>query len=251
MECFCFFSCHHRRQILSWMHPLRRKPDKALLVIFPVIESLDSPVLMKMWDLEECSKLNNWIVIKLNTLFAAGVFINNLTSDLPALRPLSVMALMFLLPPAPRKIVRNGLTKGSARPQSMIDGTSMENIISSVFLAQDFGENVVKHLSHDHNYAEGHSTYQYSSMNDIGLTALMPSVKRDWPYTRTWDSNSSGEQFSLYYAKLFKSLVRESGASVIQQLRAPLEEAARAVEERGKQCIAAEIIAGLIRSGIS
>lgn len=184
-------------------------------------------------------------------MLVAGLFINNLTSDLPALRPLSVMALMFLLPPAPRKIVRNGMTKVSARPQSMIDGVSMETIISSVFLAQDFGDNVVKQLSHDHNYAEGHSAYQYSSMNDLGLTALMPSVKRDWPYTRTWDSNSSGEQFSLYYAKLFKSLVRESGTSVLQQLRAPLEEAARAVEERGKQCIAAEIIAGLIRSGKS
>ncbi|KAG0602531.1 hypothetical protein M758_10G020700 [Ceratodon purpureus] len=181
----------------------------------------------------------------------AGVFINNLTSDLPALRPLSVMALMFLLPPVPRKAVKNGMTKGSARPQSMADGTSMENIISSVFLAQDFGNNVVKQLSHDHNYAEGHSAYQYSSMNDMGLTALMPSVKRDWPYTRTWDSNSSGEQFSLYYAKLFKSLVRESGSSVLQQLRPPLEEAARAVEERGKQCIAAEIIAGLIRSDMA
>lgn len=181
----------------------------------------------------------------------AGGFINNLISDLPALRPLSVMALMFLLPPATRKTLRNGMIKGVAKSQSTIDENSMESIITSAFLSPDFGANVVKHLALDHNYAEGHSAYQSSSMNDMGLTALMPSVKRQWPYTRTWDSNSSGEQFRWYYAKLFKSLVRESGNVVLLQLRAPLEEAAQAVEERGKQCITAEIVAGLIRSDMA
>lgn len=151
---------------------------------------------------------------------------------------------MYLLPPGHRKSLQNGMTK-----ESMTDEISMESVISSAFLAQDFGDNVVKHLALDHNYAEDNSTYQSSSMKDMGLTALMPSLKREWPYTRTWGSNSVGEQFHWYYAKLFKSLVRESGTSVLRQLRAPLEEAAGAVEERGKQCIAAEIIAGLIRSG--
>lgn len=151
---------------------------------------------------------------------------------------------MFLLPSGPRKSVRNGMTK-----ESMADETSMESVISSAFLAPDFGDNVVKHLALDHNYAEDHSAYQSSSMKDMGLTALMPYLKREWPYTRSWGSNSCGEQFHWYYAKLFKCLVRESGTSVLEKLRVPLEEAAGAVEERGKQCIAAEIIAGLIRSG--
>lgn len=172
----------------------------------------------------------------------AGEFLKNLTSDLPALRPLSVKALLFLLSPGPHKPARNGMTKdGMAK-----DG--MTSVISSAFTAHDFGVNVVNHLAFDHNYAEDHSTYQSSSMKDMGLTVLMPHLKREWPYTKTWGSNCSGEQFHWYYAKLFKSLVRESGMPILQQLRAPLEDAAGAFEDRGKQCIAAEIIAGLIRS---
>jgi hypothetical protein len=160
------------------------------------------------------------------------------------------MALMFLLPRSPHKTTKKGVAKGSALVQNVIDENSMESTITSAFQVSEFGENIVKHLALDHNYAEGHSAYQSSSMNDMGLTALMPSVKREWPYTRTWDANSCGEQFHWFYAKLFKSLVRESGSTVLQQLRAPLEEAAGAVEERGKQCIAAEIVAGLVRSGM-
>lgn len=136
---------------------------------------------------------------------------------------------------------------GTAKDGMTKDG--MTSVISSAFTAHDFGVNVVNHLALDHNYAEDHSTYQSSSMKDMGLTVLMPYLKREWPYTKTWGSNCSGEQFHWYYAKLFKSLVRESGMPVLQQLRAPLEDAAAAFEDRGKQCIAAEIIAGLIRSG--
>lgn len=178
-----------------------------------------------------------------------GGFIDNLTSELPALRPLSVMALMFLLQPTICKTTKNGSTPLSSRLQNATDETSIASIISSAFQTLGFGEEVLKHLALDHNYAEGQTTYQSSSMNDMGLTALMPSLKREWPYTRTWDDNSCGELFNWYYAKLFKLFVRESGKSVLQALREPLEEAVGAVEERGKQCIAAEVVAGLLRSG--
>jgi proteasome activator subunit 4 len=127
------------------------------------------------------------------------------------------------------------------------DCYSMESTISSAFKNPGFGKRIVKHLALDHNYAEG-QTYQSSNLNDVGLTSLMPSTKREWPYTRTWDSNSGGEQFNYAYAKLFKSLVRECGSLVLQELRTPLEEAANAVEDRSQQCIAAEIISGLLRS---
>jgi proteasome activator subunit 4 len=186
----------------------------------------------------------------------AGEFLNNLTSDLPALRLLSVLALLFLVPSSALKPLCSGISKVSGmhltiqtqnNKKNNNECYSMESTISSAFKNPGFGKRIVKHLALDHNYAEG-QTYQSSNLNDVGLTSLMPSTKREWPYTRTWDSNSGGEQFNYAYAKLFKSLVRECGSLVLQELRTPLEEAANAVEDRSQQCIAAEIISGLLRS---
>ena len=147
-----------------------------------------------------------------------GGFIDNLTSELPALRPLSVMALMFLLQPTPCKTTKNGSTP---LLQNVTDENSVASTISSAFQRLEFGEEVLKHLALDHNYGEGQTTYQSFSMNDMGLTAFMPSLKREWPYTRTWVDNSCGELFDWYYAKLFKLFVRESGKICTSSIKGP------------------------------
>lgn len=180
----------------------------------------------------------------------AGGFLNNLKSELPPLRPLSVIALLFLLEATPRGDVKDG---GSLRysPKEICSSESndfsFENSMANVLDDQKFGENVVNKLAIDRQSGE-EDGYSTQHMSDAGLTAFMPTYMREWPHTQTWNADMQGEQFSPTFAKLFKRLVQKFGSVVLKVLHEPLEEVPSASEDRGKQCIAAEIMAGILHS---
>lgn len=179
----------------------------------------------------------------------AGGFLSNLKSEFPPLRPLSVIALLFILETNRRKEVNS---RGSmsfsiqgmchSKGQNLLSENSMETVLHD----KKFCENVINKLAVDRQSVEdeGFSTQQ---MSDAGLTSFMPTYMREWPHTRTWEHDMEGEQFSPAFAKLFKRLVQEFGSTVLNILNGPLEEAV-STEDRGKQCIAAEIMAGLLHS---
>ncbi|EFJ17083.1 hypothetical protein SELMODRAFT_179234 [Selaginella moellendorffii] len=161
-------------------------------------------------------------------------FLGKLTSDLPTVRRLSVRAVLLLLGAESDKMQGHELN-GSIT-------------IGQQLLSESFGERVVELLALDHHYTEDDGIHVPQSMSDVGLVYLLPTYMCDWPLTRSWESKSLGVAFSKASAKLFEELTRKYGQIVLDILRRPLEDAVSTVDERGKQCAAAEIIGGVIRS---
>nr|PNR33085.1 hypothetical protein PHYPA_025028 [Physcomitrium patens] len=177
-----------------------------------------------------------------------GQFLNNLKSELPPLRPLSVAALLLLLQPGPYKVpAAQGPPKHRAALQLA------KQSVATIFQEEKYAETVVNNLGFDHIFAgeSGRSSRSMLlSMPELGLTALLPSFVREWPRTRTWNAGMSGEAFSSNHAKFFKRLVQEGGETVLIAVRGPLEVAVQSIEERGKQCVAAELVAGVLHSDV-
>ena len=174
----------------------------------------------------------------------------NLKSELPPLRPLSVIALLFLLEATPHREIKSGESMDTSCEKASIvetNGFPFDGAMGNVLDDNTFGENVVNKLAIDRQSGEddGYTT-QYTS--DAGLTTFMPTYMREWPHTRTCDNDMQGEQFSPTFSKLFKRLVQKFGSIVLKLLRDPLDGVLSASEDRGKQCIAAEIMAGLLHS---
>ncbi|BBN03450.1 proteasome activator subunit 4 [Marchantia polymorpha subsp. ruderalis] len=180
----------------------------------------------------------------------AGGFMANLQSELPALRPLSVIALLFLLQATSSKAFYGEKPSWLKNGNGTEYAVSLKSAIISILQRQGFGQKVITNLAADHHYFEGQNSYNPQQMSDVGLTALMPTFMRDWPRTLTWDSKLEGEAFLPTFARLFQYLLQECGSPVLDALRVPLEDACNDVEERGKQCIAAEIMAGLLHSDV-
>ncbi|KAL2630922.1 hypothetical protein R1flu_015608 [Riccia fluitans] len=186
----------------------------------------------------------------------AEQFLSNLSSELPALRPLSIIALLCLLQASsPESLVAKSseVSKAKNEPENL----SLKDVLLPVIQEQGFGRTIIQNLAFDHHYPEGsgrsgrwNGGRVTGRISDLGLTALMPPFTRDWPRTRTWDVGMIGEAFSVNSAKLFKRLARECGESLLNALRGPLEEVSNSLDERGKQCVAAEIIAGLLQSDV-
>ncbi|XP_024522024.1 proteasome activator subunit 4 [Selaginella moellendorffii] len=172
--------------------------------------------------------------------FLAGEFINALGSDLPSLRPLSVIALLLLLRSGHYKIDRNATN------------FSLEDALTPVFQQPSFASRMVKNLSLDHHYSEGQGRSRGARVQaaDLSVIGMMPAFVRQWPTTRNWVVISKGEAFSPKLAKLFKRLVQECGSGALEALRGPLEDAVNASEEKTMQCMAAEILAGLLHSDV-
>ena len=70
-----------------------------------------------------------------------------------------------------------------------------------------------------------------------------------WPRSRNWIDLLKGETFVRGFAKLFRCLVKECGETVQQSLQSPLEEL-DVKEEKGKQCLASEVLAGVLHSDV-
>lgn len=190
----------------------------------------------------DCCGLLTWICN------CVGKYLSNLTSDLPALRPLSVAALLLLLQPGPHKV-----SPAQRLPNSGAIVHTAGQSVTTIVQDENYAGKIVSNLGFDHTFAEGGGRSSRSMMRSIpemGLTALLPSFVQEWPRTRTWDAVMKGEAFSSNHAKMFKRLVQGGGEAVLNAVRGPLEEAVQATEERGKQCVAAELVAGLLHSDV-
>ncbi|KAL3680307.1 hypothetical protein R1sor_023263 [Riccia sorocarpa] len=226
------------RETMHWRYKLMANGMLLLLLVYPFSGGAKpSPVL-------ESRKL------------IAEQFLSNLSSELPALRPLSIIALLCLLqasPPESHVLKLSDESKAKNEPGNL----SLKDVLLPVIQKEGFGRTIIQNLAFDRHYAEGsgrggrwNGSRITGQISDLGLTALMPAFTRDWPRTRTWDSGMIGEAFSVNSAKFFKRLVRECGEPLLTALRGPLEEVSNSLEERGKQCLAAEIIAGLLQSDV-
>ncbi|MCO5560813.1 hypothetical protein L7F22_014433 [Adiantum nelumboides] len=183
----------------------------------------------------------------------AGGFLKNLKSELPPLRPLSVIALLFLLEATPRCDVKSeGSLTFAPEEACNVESNGFHYSMANVLDDQKFGENVVNKLAIDRHSGD-EDGYSSQNMSDAGITAFMPTYMREWPHTKTWDADMQGDQFSPTFAKLFKRLVQKFGLVVLKVLHGPLEAVAvsTATDDKGKQCIAAEIMAGLLHSDAS
>lgn len=195
--------------------------------------------LCPLHQINKTNSLNQFEVAELElNRRLCGHFLSNLTSELPALRPLSIRAVLLLLGAEFDKLQNYG------HPE--LNGSSC--LIQKLFKG-NFGGKIVENLAVDHHYSEDESYSVPGNISDIGLISLVPKYMREWPVTRTWDSKTSGVAFSPTSAKLFEELTRRNAEIVLDILKQPLVDAAAAVSERGKQCTAAEIIAGILRSG--
>ncbi|BBN11909.1 proteasome activator subunit 4 [Marchantia polymorpha subsp. ruderalis] len=189
-------------------------------------------------------------------MIIAEQFLSNLSSELPALRPLSIIALLCLLQAwSHESLVAKAPEALKAKKE--LGSLSLKDVLIPIIQKQGFGGTIIQNLAFDHHYPEGsgrtgrwNGSRTTARISDLGLTDLMPPFTRDWPRTRTWDSGMRGEAFSVNSAKLFKRLARECGEVLVNALRGPLEEVANLPEERGKQCVAAEIIGGLLQSDV-
>ncbi|KAH7373268.1 hypothetical protein KP509_17G047600 [Ceratopteris richardii] len=180
-----------------------------------------------------------------------GGFLKNLKSELPPLRPLSVIALLFLLEATPHWDIQVGeALRFSAEQASGLDSKSLLNSMANLLDDQKFGEHVVNKLAIDRQSGE-EDEYSLQRRSDGGITSFMPTYMREWPHTRTWDNDMQGQQFSPTFAKLFKRLVQKFGSIVLNVLHGPLDAVTGATDDKGKQCIAAEIMAGLLHSDTS
>eukprot|EP01018_Ginkgo_biloba_P032111 Gb_01100 [translate_table: standard] len=165
-----------------------------------------------------------------------GLFLGNLRSEFLALPPLSVLALMLLL-------------KSSSVEKSTMSSNSLakENDMIAVLQQCGFGDGIVEKLAIHNQYLEEENWYIPQNMHEMGLS-FIPGNMREFPYTRTWESIGVGNLFSPVYAKLFERLIQEFGCTILESLRGPLEEALCEHEDERRQCIAIEIIAGLLHS---
>lgn len=186
----------------------------------------------------------------------AGHYLSNLKSELPPLRPLSVIALLLLLHGSPHKLKQD--TANGKQRITQDDIHYFEASLASVLREEDFGTVVLHNLSLDHHYADGQNRSMQGSAgrtiiqnaSNGNLTTWMPVCSHDWPRTRTWDSTMKGDAFTAKFAKLFKSLVQECGSVALAAFRHTLEVAGSALEERGKQCAVSEVIAGFLQSDV-
>ncbi|KAJ7527156.1 hypothetical protein O6H91_16G039400 [Diphasiastrum complanatum] len=190
----------------------------------------------------------------------AGHFLRNLKSELPPLRPISAIALLLLLGTSRLKQVKTREETLSTELQPIHEKGEMvksctESILVPILKDHSFCESMVHSLALDHHYSEGQGRTgrgggRFQLASDLGITAMMPSVSRGWPRTLSWESSMKGESFSPRIAKLFKCLLQECGSSFLEVLHSPLQDVINEVDERSRQCIAAEVMAGILHSDV-
>ncbi|KAK4398681.1 Proteasome activator subunit [Sesamum angolense] len=87
------------------------------------------------------------------------------------------------------------------------------------------------------------------SFADKSITRFYFDFSASWPRTPSWISLFGSDTFYPNFARIFKRLIQECGMSVILALRNALEEFVDA-KERSKQCVAAEVFAGVLHSDV-
>ncbi|XP_038972814.1 proteasome activator subunit 4 isoform X1 [Phoenix dactylifera] len=186
----------------------------------------------------------------------AGHFLRNLKSQLPQSRMLAISALNTLLQGTPHKI--------SGQEQQLCadhlkesNASSVEGVLNQILREEGFFSETLNSLSHVHvtdtessasKGTQGVSSIQ--SLTDKAITFFYFDFSASWPRTPSWISLVGNDTFYSNFARIFKRLIQECGAPVLNVLQDALEEFSSA-KERAKQCVAAEVMAGLLHSDVN
>ncbi|KAK3024317.1 hypothetical protein RJ639_042999, partial [Escallonia herrerae] len=187
----------------------------------------------------------------------AGHFLKNLKSQLPQTRILAISALNTLLKESPYKLpseerpILSGDIQGNTK-------SSLEGALSRIFQEEGFFSETLSSLSNVHvitdtentssRGSQGNSSFQ--SLADKSITRFYFDFSASWPRTPSWISLVGSDTFYSNFARIFKRLVQECGVPVLLALKSALEELVN-TKERSKQCVAAEVLAGVLHSDVS
>ncbi|XP_057863518.2 proteasome activator subunit 4 isoform X2 [Cryptomeria japonica] len=181
-------------------------------------------------------------------------FAVHLKSHLPPVRFLAAASLVLLLQASPYKKSINDNLQSSCLNVAI--ESSLEDALNPILTGEGFFKDMLNGLSFDHFFADSNNTSGggnriTQSIRDKSINGWFQAFYDPWPRSRNWNSLLWGGAFLPSFAKLFKRLVQECGETVLQALQNPLEELLIATEERDKQCLASEVLAGLLHSDVS
>ncbi|CAH2053834.1 unnamed protein product [Thlaspi arvense] len=184
----------------------------------------------------------------------AGHFLKNLKSQLPQTRILAISALNTLLKESPHKM------QGKDQPSVSLQenaNSSLDLALSQIFQEEGFFRETFESLSHIHitdtdssSSRGNHGSSSFQSMADKSITRFYFEFSASWPRTPSWISLLGSDIFYPSFARIFKRLAQECGVPVLLALKIPLEEFCNA-KERPKQCVAAEVLGGLLHSDVN
>lgn len=184
---------------------------------------------------------------------SAGHFLKNLKSQLPQTRILAISALNTLLKESPYKVSADNSGDFQGKTKSLLEGA-----LRDVFQEEGFFKETLNSLAHVHITTDidstssrgnpGNSSFQ--SLADKSITRFYFDFSSSWPRTPNWISLLGYDTFYSNIAKIFKRLIQECGLPVLSALKNALEEFVNA-QERSKQCVAAEALAGAMHSDVS
>ncbi|KAK4439643.1 Proteasome activator subunit [Sesamum alatum] len=186
----------------------------------------------------------------------AGHFLKNLKSQLPQTRILAISALNTLLKESPYKFSAENGASGNGYSQGDTK-SSLEEALGGIFQEEGFFNETLNSLSHVHIISDVDTTpsrghYGSSSLQsfaDKSITRFYFDFSASWPRTPSWISLFGSDIFYPNFARIFKRLIQECGMPVILALRNALEDFVDA-KERSKQCVAAEVFAGVLHSDV-
>lgn len=183
-----------------------------------------------------------------------GHFLRNLKSQLPQSRILAISALNTLLQGTPHKISSQEQQQSEYPKEN--NNPSTEGILNEILMEDGFFSETLNSLSHVHIIADetsvtrgnqGESSFQ--SLADKAITFFYFDFLASWPRTPSWISFYGGDTFYSNFARIFKRLIQECGSPVLKALQNTLDEFSSA-KERSKQCVAAEVMAGILHSDV-
>ncbi|XP_011095624.1 proteasome activator subunit 4 isoform X1 [Sesamum indicum] len=186
----------------------------------------------------------------------SGHFLKNLKSQLPQTRILAISALNTLLKESPYKFSAENSASGNGYSQGDTK-SALEGALGGIFQEEGFFNETLNSLSHVHIISDVDTTpsrghYGSSSLQsfaDKSITRFYFDFSASWPRTPSWISLFGSDTFYPNFARIFKRLIQECGMPVILALRNALEEFVDA-KERSKQCVAAEVFAGVLHSDV-
>lgn len=180
-------------------------------------------------------------------------FLLLLNSHLPPVRVLAAASLVLLLQASPNKksVSANLLHSGGSNE---IAGSFFNGVLNPIIQKEGFVNDMLNGLSYDHvfpdaNNSNNHAMAMSQSIRDKSVNGWYEAFYAPWPRSRNWIDLLKGEAFVPGFAELFKCLVKECGETVLQSLQSPLEELV-VKEEKGKQCLASEVLAGVLHSDV-
>lgn len=178
-------------------------------------------------------------------------------SQLPQSKMLAISALNTLLQGTPHKISSQELQLSADHLKESND-SSVEGVLNQILREEGFFNETLNSLSHVHIIADSESSASkgtqgvssFQSVADKAITFFYFDFSASWPRTPSWISLVGNDTFYSNFARIFKRLVQECGTPVLNALQDALEEFSSA-KERAKQCVAAEVMAGILHSDVN